>query len=280
SNCLFLLQYGGQCDVRTTIYELFKFDETNRSWLCSNNVSSDGSFVLSTPIDPLFLILPYLEEYASSRFIPYDHLFTDLQFPNLHKLKCSSIVADLHFIADMKKLDEYVAVYRFSSEKTLEWLHLKVRALIDALKKNFYLHKAVLEDERALTKLAWNIISDYVSCDWSQRLKISLDIQDTTHKRNYEDEVVNGNSSKKLCTNSTEPVDDYFALNGASSDKNNGTVNGAESQISQKLDEVEKQKAVNELNVALFRAKLTPTQKKLQKAGQKCRTLSNFFTKK
>lgn len=38
------------------------FDENKRSWFIDDNVKSDGKLHLSTPIDPIFLVLPYLRK--------------------------------------------------------------------------------------------------------------------------------------------------------------------------------------------------------------------------
>ena len=46
----------------STIQEVMTFDENKRSWFIDDNVRSDGKMHLSTPIDPLFLILPYLRK--------------------------------------------------------------------------------------------------------------------------------------------------------------------------------------------------------------------------
>lgn len=45
-----------------TVQEVLIFDETKRSWFIDNNVKSDGKLYLSTPIDPIFLVLPYLRK--------------------------------------------------------------------------------------------------------------------------------------------------------------------------------------------------------------------------
>lgn len=45
-----------------TVQEVLTFDENKRSWFIDDNVKSDGKLHLSTPIDPIFLILPYLRK--------------------------------------------------------------------------------------------------------------------------------------------------------------------------------------------------------------------------
>jgi len=48
-----------------TIQEVLIFEEKKRSWFIDDNVKSDGKLYLSTPIDPIFLILPYLRKVLS-----------------------------------------------------------------------------------------------------------------------------------------------------------------------------------------------------------------------
>lgn len=45
-----------------TVQEILIFDEKKRSWFIDDSVKSDGKLHLSTPIDPIFLALPYLRK--------------------------------------------------------------------------------------------------------------------------------------------------------------------------------------------------------------------------
>lgn len=45
-----------------TVQEVLIFDENKRSWFIDDSVKSDGKLHLSTPIDPIFLVLPYLRK--------------------------------------------------------------------------------------------------------------------------------------------------------------------------------------------------------------------------
>lgn len=46
----------------SAVQEILTFDENKRSWFIDDNVKSDGKMHLSTPIDPIFLVLPYLKK--------------------------------------------------------------------------------------------------------------------------------------------------------------------------------------------------------------------------
>lgn len=52
-----------------TFCEVLSFNESKRSWFIDENVKSDGRILISTPIDPLFLIIPYLKKVLQFYFI-------------------------------------------------------------------------------------------------------------------------------------------------------------------------------------------------------------------
>lgn len=47
-----------------------------RSWLIEDSVKSDGKMHLSTPIDPIFLVLPYLRKVNVQNTKVFQYLFT------------------------------------------------------------------------------------------------------------------------------------------------------------------------------------------------------------
>ena len=44
----------------STLYEILNFREDNRTWFLGDRIVDDGSLLLSTPVDPTFIILPSL----------------------------------------------------------------------------------------------------------------------------------------------------------------------------------------------------------------------------
>lgn len=63
-----------------TVQEVLIFDEKKKSWFIDDNVKSDGKLHLSTPIDPIFLALPYLRKViVEFYFLPlYRYFFLDI----------------------------------------------------------------------------------------------------------------------------------------------------------------------------------------------------------
>lgn len=69
------------------------------SWIIDQNICSDGSLLVATRVDPLFLVLPYLEKGAG-RFQQLPQLLVDESAPHARELKnCKNL--DLKHICDL-----------------------------------------------------------------------------------------------------------------------------------------------------------------------------------
>jgi hypothetical protein len=123
--------------VGTKIYELqtgypMLGEETGyASWFVGDSVISDGSLVIATPIDPLFLALSFL--CTSTRMRPSDQLFLSEKAPESKRIgHCKDL--NLKHICDVN--DQYgpdSIFYRYNEEKTISWLQLKIKNLIKQL---------------------------------------------------------------------------------------------------------------------------------------------------
>lgn len=58
-------------------FELLKFNEPFRTWFVGEIVTNDGAIYLSSSIDPLFLLLHYIQKQASDKYIPLEHILID-----------------------------------------------------------------------------------------------------------------------------------------------------------------------------------------------------------
>ena len=93
------------------------------SWFVGDTVVSDGRLGLVTPIDPLFLAIPFLK-FNVGRFAPLDQLFpmATQEAPNTHLLaQQKGMDAQLSHVCDVKR-GEY---FKYSAAKTLIWLEKK-----------------------------------------------------------------------------------------------------------------------------------------------------------
>lgn len=201
-----------------TVQEVLTFDENKRSWFIDDNVKSDGKLHLSTPIDPIFLILPYLRKSQQAQ--PLEQCLWDEDFPEMTRLtQCQNL--KLILIAD-RKGDESLQAYKFNEEKTLIWLRKKVERVIEVLKqKGIHVSQGAISatyvkstkhetvSEMEYLKYAHGIVSEYLAEDLSKKLAQYLNIPDETEnkKRKLNSPKDNGDEKRsKKDTSENESV--------------------------------------------------------------------------
>ncbi|KAJ3654014.1 hypothetical protein Zmor_013228 [Zophobas morio] len=166
--------------ANNSVQEILTYNEAKRSWFIDETVKSDGKMHLSTPIDPIFLVLPYLRKYCSSQAIPLDQLLRDEEFPETERLLKSSGLKYLNMIAD-RKGDEELNAFKYNEEKTLSWLKKKTERVAEILKqKNIhvgsgamsatFVKKSDSSDTESYLRYAHGIVSEYLMDDLSQKL--------------------------------------------------------------------------------------------------------------
>lgn len=64
-------------------YEIMKYCEPNRSWFVEDVLTIDGSIYMTTLIDPLFLVLPYIQAGCRDHFAPLDNVLKDDKYPEI-----------------------------------------------------------------------------------------------------------------------------------------------------------------------------------------------------
>ena len=104
----------------------------HRSWFLDNSVQSDGTLYLTTRVDPLFLILPFIVKAKHTS--PLDQILTDEEYPDIGRLESCIKSKSVENIADMKTAGSY-EVWRYNENKTLEWLGKKVTKLSNHLRE-------------------------------------------------------------------------------------------------------------------------------------------------
>ncbi|XP_043927620.1 ribonuclease H2 subunit B isoform X2 [Protopterus annectens] len=118
------------------IYEVKAFNEEYHSWFIGQVVQHDGRLMLVTPMDPLFLVLPYLSKAEQKgKFQPIDQVVKDEDFPCYSSLlQCPRISQSLHHVTEEKEIGSQ-KFYKYSKDKTMTWLKKKVDQTVSALKK-------------------------------------------------------------------------------------------------------------------------------------------------
>ncbi|XP_011160526.1 ribonuclease H2 subunit B [Solenopsis invicta] len=245
-----------------TVQEVLIFDEKKRSWFIDDNVKSDGKLHLSTPIDPIFLALPYLRKSQLAQ--PLEQCLWDEDFPETSRLaRCENL--NLSLVAD-RKGDESLQAFKFNEEKSLNWLQKKVEKVAHILKeKGVHVSQGAISatyvkstkcetgTEAEYLKYAHGIVSEYLAEDLSKKLAQHLNISDEVEsKKRKLTSPRNESDEKKLKKDSFEE----------------SSMSKAKKQTKD-LSKSEKKSAA-------------PGKKELakQKAAAGCKNITSFFQKK
>lgn len=249
------------------VHEVFVFDEDgHRSWFIGNSVLAGGRLVVTSAVDPVFLILQYLIKATDSgRFMSLDTLLDDAEFPECRHLVSCCASQDLSNVADIRQSDDDVMAYRYNEEKTLSWLTLKADEVVSALQqrdvkvssssagRSTFVDGAANRQLAAsgdYMKYAHGLIADYLPANLGKQLATSLGIKDDKDDTYADDEPPACKRSKADQQDVAVPLEDYTVYASASAHDNNKNV------------------------------KLTAAQKQLSKVNKTgIKSISSFFTR-
>uniref|UniRef100_A0A3B4XI16 Ribonuclease H2 subunit B n=1 Tax=Seriola lalandi dorsalis TaxID=1841481 RepID=A0A3B4XI16_SERLL len=207
------------------LYEVKAFEEDFHSWFVGQTVQRDGRLLFITPMDPLYLILPYLITAGKEgKFQPVDQVVMDEEFPVCSRLlSCTRSLATLHHIAEEKEVGSR-KFHRYSQEKTMNWLKKKVERTVVALKKRnisvgegvkstTYVRMKSESDyhEEDYLRYAHGLISEYISEDLSKALLKHLQLPELTSPKETEPP----SKKRKLSDKPVEAGEDYTKFNSA-----------------------------------------------------------------
>lgn len=217
---LYMLSSG---DVQ--LFEVKAFEDDFHSWFVGQTVQKDGRLLFVTPMDPLFLILPYLNKSSTEgKFQPVDQVVMDEEFPACTRLlSCARSLASLHHVAEEKEVGQ-MKFHRYSQERTLSWLKKKVERIVTALKmKNISVGEGVKSttyirvktesdhNEEDFLRFAHGLISEYISEDLSKALLKHLQLPEITSPKETEPP----SKKRKLSDTPVEAGEDYTKFNSA-----------------------------------------------------------------
>ena len=117
-----------------TLCELLSYDEEHRSWFIGNKVLSDGRLMVATPVNPLYLALPYIK--GAERLVPLDQMLTDQEFPEAEEILLETLTQSRLQLVSESKGSKELNVWKYNEEKTLSWLEGKVRLLAEVFEKS------------------------------------------------------------------------------------------------------------------------------------------------
>ncbi|KAG9122290.1 hypothetical protein FRC07_001405 [Ceratobasidium sp. 392] len=127
----------------STILELHAINpDASRSWFVGQSVVSDGKLVLMTPIDPAFLLIPFLRALlvggSQHTFKPTDDLLEELaaQHPDIEDvprfLRLDCVQRALRQLCDTKDIPPDLTVQRPSNERIFAFIKRRVDRVIAA----------------------------------------------------------------------------------------------------------------------------------------------------
>ncbi|XP_073702301.1 ribonuclease H2 subunit B [Garra rufa] len=205
-----------------SVYEVKAFSEDYRSWFIGQTVQRDGRLLYVTPIDPLFLLLPYISSVATEgKFQSVEQMVMDEDYPGCTRLlQCKQGLDSLHHVADEKEVGDS-KYHRYNQEKTLEWLKKKVQSTVSALKKSnisvgggvkssmFVRVKQEDAAEEDYLRYAHGLISEYISEDLSKDLLKHLELPEISSPKETEPP----SKKRKLSDKPVEAGEDYTKFN-------------------------------------------------------------------
>lgn len=173
--------------INEGLQELHWFKQSHSSWFLGDYVCEDGSLYTSTPVDPVFVLLPIFEDARmkkkddAGKFRQLDEIIFVDGCPGYQHLltiaeKSMNVVCEVKEIGSTK-------FFRLDDSKVLAWLCAKVDRLkqtLLTLDKNY----AAQDDMRTLAD-AVSILGEYLRDEpWLERLcsHLRLNLQELTRK--------------------------------------------------------------------------------------------------
>ncbi|XP_028793859.1 ribonuclease H2 subunit B-like isoform X1 [Neltuma alba] len=173
--------------VNGTLQELQWFKKSYGSWFLGDYLCEDGRLYLSTPVDPIFIMLPIFEEARMKKgedpgkFRQLDEILFVDGYPEYQHL-LSTVENCMQVVCEVKEVGS-TKFFRLDDSKVQRWLHIKVCQLkqtLPQLGKNY----AVQEEKDTLVD-AVSMLGEYLRNEpWLQYLcnHLKLDILEVTGK--------------------------------------------------------------------------------------------------
>ncbi|KAI9354735.1 ribonuclease H2, subunit B [Pilaira anomala] len=187
-------------DKQGKLYELQKVTGPGRksAWLIDNIIHKDGAVRFITPIDPLFMALPILQEASKEgKFRSLDDIFSrenvkihvvlDEQIDeealaeeyakpiDVHRLtNITGLKEQLVHLCDIKEISSNQFVYKLNEENALNWLNKKIDIILSNTQFKSQFNEAT-KDQDLFKMEAVYTLSNYLSKDWFNRLLTKLE---------------------------------------------------------------------------------------------------------
>ncbi|XP_078088060.1 ribonuclease H2 subunit B isoform X2 [Mustelus asterias] len=224
------------------VYEVKAFDEEYRSWFIGQSVQHDGRLLFVTPLDPLYLVLPYLIQASEKgKFQPVDQVIKDEDFPRCSSLlNCTRTLPSLHHLTDEKEIGNR-KFYKYNKEKTLVWLKKKVEQTVKSLKNSNLsvgggVQSSMLIRNKPATQVteedylryAHGLLSDYIPADLSVELLKFLELPAVSTKTAVSEPP---SKKRKLSGKAVEAEEDYTKFNSDSKETKPSKMTAAQKSL-------------------------------------------------
>jgi len=168
------------------------------SYFINQRVKNDGSLFITTPIDPLYVLLPRLDQVRNKKedegngvFVDKTQIFFSEEHPNLKFIeKCKN--CNLGLICDVQG-EEPDIYYRLNDTKVIEWLKRKIDQIGEEVAKmpgmmQFIRSQTAKYKSRKDEKLSSNhllslslgFLSEYITSKWNTLLNEAYGLKATT----------------------------------------------------------------------------------------------------
>ncbi|XP_057434636.1 uncharacterized protein LOC130727504 [Lotus japonicus] len=199
--------------VNGALQELQWFKNLYGSWFLGDYTCEDGRMYLSTPVDPVFIMLPIFEEARMKKrdgdlgnFRQLDEILYIDGYPGYHQLmstveNCMQVVCEVKEVGSLK-------FFRLDDSKVLRWLCYKacqLKQTLPKLDKNY-----AVQSEKDTLVDAVSILGEYLKEEpWLQLLcnHLKLNLLEVTGRTQVNTEE----SSAGLYNESQEPNDEKKA---------------------------------------------------------------------
>jgi len=205
-----------------SLNEVMTFDEQHRSWFIGSRVVADGKMYFATPINPVFLLLPYI--IKAEKLVPLDQMVEDDQFKETEEILLATCQESrLQLVADSKGSKD-LNVWKYNQEKTLTWLEGKVKSLSALFEKNYVdtsggaassIYKSSAADEYEYLRYALGVVQEYLNDNLREELEKRLNIpkldvkSGTKRLSNVDLEEEENKPSRKKAKTEEGPTEDY-----------------------------------------------------------------------
>lgn len=180
-----------------TLQEIHWFKEQFSSWFLGNHVLEDGSLYIGTPVDPIFLLLPVLDDAQmkkaddAGKFRSLEDILYVEGYPGYLHLSCMLGNA-LDAVCEVRDVGAS-KFYRLEDSKVLSWLSCKVKLTMQGL-GTLEGYAGILESAKEVQAIG--LVGDYLNeSRWRESLcqHLGVDSQATIKlecKETYESDFV------------------------------------------------------------------------------------------